>query len=139
VTTFLDSSVLVAALVESEVHHHECHALVTLGGHGVLAHALSETFSTLTSGRTFTRVPPDVAAAAIAGCARDYLTVVYLEASAVLQALEECAPRGVRGGAVHDFMHLRAAALHNAAKLYTLNTRHFLAFRRPGDSEFLHP
>lgn len=52
-TSFLDSSVLVAALVDSEPHHDECLTIVTQGDHGVLAHALVETFSTLTGGAHF--------------------------------------------------------------------------------------
>ncbi len=138
--TFLDSSILVAALVEGEAHHEECHALVTQGGHGVLDHALVETFSTLTGGRTFERVPSDVAAMAIAGCVRDFLTVVPgAEVAPLLSMLTECNSRGVRGGAVHDFRHLKAASIHGAEKLYTLNLRHFSAFRRPGDPEVLLP
>lgn len=102
-TTFLDSSILVAALVEGETHHEECLALVTHGGHMILEHTLVETFSTLTGGRTFARVPPDTAAAAITGCARDFLTIVHLTGAEILQMLEECSTRGIRGGAVHDF------------------------------------
>ena len=138
-TTLLDSSILVAALVEGEAHHEECFALATQGGHMVLEHALVETFSTLTGGRTFARVPPDTAAAAIAGCTRDFLTVIHLTGAEIVQMLEECSARGIRGGAVHDFRHLKAASLHQAAKLYTLNLRHFLAFCRPGDPEVLLP
>ena len=136
-TTFLDSSILVAALVEGEARHEECLALVTQGGHLVLEHALVETFSTLTGGRTFARVPPDTAAAAIVGCARDFLTIVHLTGEGILQMLEECSARGIRGGAAHDFRHLKAAVIHKADKLYTLNLRHFQAFHLPGDPEVL--
>lgn len=138
-TTFLDSSVIVAALLDTEAYHVECAALVKQGGHGVLAHALLETFSALTGGRKFPRVPPDVASTALSGCAQNYLSCIYLDESQIRQAMEECTERGVRGGAIYDFMHLKAASLHGASKIYTLNVRHFLAFHRLGDPEVLLP
>lgn len=133
--TFLDSSVLVAALVEGVTHHEECLALVTRGGHMVLEHALIEAFSTLTGGRTFERIPPDTAAQAVASCAQTFLTVVHLTGPQVLDTLTECHARGIRGGAIHDYRHLKAASVHQADRLYTLNLRHFLAFHRPSDPE----
>jgi len=46
-----DSSILIAALVESERHHAECRTLVTSGPFAVWAHGLVEVFNTLTSGK----------------------------------------------------------------------------------------
>lgn len=46
-----DSSILVAALVESERHHAEYRALVTSGPFAVWTHGRVETFNTLTSGK----------------------------------------------------------------------------------------
>jgi predicted nucleic acid-binding protein len=49
---FIDTSVLVAAIVASEAHHVECDRLLDTAGLGMFAHGLAETFSTLTG---FTR------------------------------------------------------------------------------------
>jgi predicted nucleic acid-binding protein len=47
----LDSSVLIAALAPDEARHSESLALLKQGGNVVYAHAILETFSTLTGGR----------------------------------------------------------------------------------------
>lgn len=48
----VDSSILVAALVESEPDHDACTRLLNRGGLLVYAHGLSEAFSSLTGGRS---------------------------------------------------------------------------------------
>lgn len=58
--------------------------------------------------------------------------IVDLSAAAVLRSLATAESRGIRGGAVHDVLHLIAARKARARKLYTLN---FLAFHHPGDPE----
>jgi len=47
--------------------------------------------------------------------------------------------RGVRGGAIYDYLHLVAARKSGAKKFYTLNLSDFLSFHRPGDPEILAP
>ncbi len=46
-----DSTILVAALVESAYHHSACRTLLTASHFGVRAHGFVETFNTLTSGK----------------------------------------------------------------------------------------
>ena len=41
--------------------------------------------------------------------------------------------RGVRGGAIYDWLHLAAARKAGAEVFYTLNLRDFQALARPGD------
>ena len=50
-----------------------------------------------------------------------------------MAALNECEARGVRGGAVYDWLHLAAARKAGAEVLYTLDTRDFQALAQPGD------
>ena len=50
-SVLLDSSVLIAALAPDEARHSESPALLKQGGNVVYAHAILETFSTLTGGR----------------------------------------------------------------------------------------
>ena len=51
VTAFIDTSVLVAAMVADEDFHAECGALLDARSVGIFAHGLVETFSALTGGR----------------------------------------------------------------------------------------
>jgi len=57
----------------------------------------------------------------------------------MIQAFDESEPRGVRGGAIFDYLHLAAARHHKAAHFYTLNTSHIQSFWREGDPAIVHP
>jgi len=59
---FIDTSVLVAAVVASEPHHAACGRFLDGGGLGLFVHGLAEFFSTLTGGRKAFRLSPDQAA-----------------------------------------------------------------------------
>lgn len=55
------------------------------------------------------------------------------------EAMSVSQDRGVRGGAIYDFLHLRAARKVSASRLYTKDVIDFKSFHRPGDPEILHP
>lgn len=135
----LDSSILVAALADTEPHHEECLELLRRGDGHVLAHALAETFTTLTGGRQQHRVRPSIAAEAIEITIVRHVHLVSLSASEVLTAIKTAESRGVRGGAIYDYLHLVAARKARATKLYTLNVSDFQHFHRAGDPEIVHP
>lgn len=139
-SALLDSSVIVAALVESERSHRECRALL-LGQEElfVFAHAFAEVFNTLTGSRLGFRIPAPLASRILREKILPRVTVVSLSAEDMLLAMEQAEPRGVRGGAIFDFLHLVAAANGNAQRLYTLDVTDFQNFRRPGDPEIVHP
>ena len=119
--------------------HAGCAAILDEGGAGIHVHAFTETFSTLTGGRLGFRVSAEDAAGLLRDSILPFVEPVLLSASEIVTALEEAESRGVRGGAVHDYLHLVAARKSRAARIYTLNTRDFLAFHRPGDPEIAHP
>lgn len=138
-TAFIDTSVLVAAIVASEAYHAECDAVLDRESIGMFSHGLAETFSTLTGGRESFRVPASVAAAVIE---EDYLPCLHFTAltpTEMLRAMGEAESRGVRGGAIFDYLHLTAARKAKAARLYTLNVSNFRAFQRAGDPAIVHP
>lgn len=135
----IDTSVLVAAIYSEEDHHEECADLLDHAELSISAHGLNETFSTLTGGRRSIRMPPS---AAVALLESDYLpgmALLSLPPKQQLAALRDAESRGVRGGAVFDYMHLVAARHAKLPRLYTLNLSHFQAFRRDGDPEIVHP
>ncbi len=103
------------------------------------SHALVETFSTLTSGRLSFRISPRAAAEIVEATLLPSVEAISLTPNEMLRAMNEAEGRGVRGGAVYDFLHLVAAKKSGAKRLYTLNISDFSAFHRPGDPEIVHP
>jgi predicted nucleic acid-binding protein len=138
-TDSIDTSVLVAAMIQSEAFHTPCRALVVSGKPNMYTHGLAETFSTLTGGRKAYRL----SAALVTELLEDHfvprLTVVTLTPAETLRAMREAEARGVRGGAIFDFLHLVAARKAKVRRLYTLNVSNFRSFYRSGDPEIVHP
>jgi len=138
-TAALDSSVIVAALRDDEAFHRECFALLQQAGLHARPHALAETFSTMTGGSLRGRVAADDVMRALRQTILPRVTMVDLVPEEYLSALDECRNRGIRGGAIYDYLHLVAARKIGAERLYTLNISDFRSFHRPGDPEIVHP
>jgi predicted nucleic acid-binding protein len=139
VTSFIDTSVLVAAIVSSEAHHVKCAILLDHADSGMYSHGLAETFSTLTGGKQHFRMAAGIAASLIEEDYLPCLAVASLSPKDMLRAMSEAESRGIRGGAVFDYLHLFAARKAKVAKFYTLNLSHFRSFHRLGDPEIIHP
>lgn len=135
----LDSSVIVSALCAGDPDHDACRKVLLSARHSVLAHAFTETFSTLTGGRLGFRVPASDAASLLRQQVAPKLRNVHLDADDLLAAFEQAEARGVRGGAINDYLHLVAARKAGAKRFYTLNLSDFLSFHRPGDPAILSP
>jgi predicted nucleic acid-binding protein len=135
----LDSSVIVSALCAGDPDHDACRKVLLAHRPTVLAHAFAETFSTLTGGRLGFRVPASDAAKLLRQRIAPKLSNIPLDESDLLTAFEEAELRGVRGGAIYDYLHLVAARKAGAKRFYTLNLSDFLSFHRPGDPEILLP
>jgi predicted nucleic acid-binding protein len=125
-THYLDSSVLVAALVEDEPRHEACLRLFRKKNAVTWVHALTETFATLTGGRLGLRASPATAALLINAMA-PRLRLIELDAADTLAAINDAESVGVRGGAIYDYLHLFAARKVSATEIHTLNGRHFSA------------
>lgn len=135
----LDSSVIVAAIDGEDPDHAACRSLLLSAKFSIHAHALSETFSTLTGGRLAIRVPATEAATMLRRWIVPRLAVTSLGTRDLLKAFEDSSARGVRGGAIYDYLHLAAARKAGATKLYTLNVSDFRSFHREGDPQIAHP
>jgi predicted nucleic acid-binding protein len=133
VTLYLDSSVLVAGLVEDEPAHESCLQLLRGKGLVVWTHALAETFAALTGGRLGIRVSPAVAAQLIETSLLPRLRLVELSGEELMKTIRASQAAGARGGAIYDALHMTAARKSAAKALYTLNTRHFEAIACRGD------
>jgi len=135
----IDTNVLIAAMIESEPFHTECRKLVVGKTSSLYSHGISEAFNTLTGGRRPFRLRATAAADLLERHFVPRCRVVSLSPSETLRALRDCESRGVRGGALFDYLHLIAARKAKARRLYTLNISNFRAFHRPGDPEIVHP
>ena len=135
----IDSSVIVAALNGADPDHQDCHKILVAGRNSIHSHALSETFSTLTGGRLGIRIAPGQAALILRNQVAPRLDVVLLTEIDLLTACAETELRGIRGGAIYDYLHLVAARKVGAARFYTPNMNDFKSFHRPGDPEIAHP
>lgn len=136
---FMDTSVLVAAVVRTEAFHAQCDKLLDQDGLGMFGHGLAESFSTLTGGRKGFQMPASLASRVLE---EDYVPCIQFTAltpTEMLKAMREAESRGVRGGGIFDYLHLVAARKARAAKFYTLNVSNFRAFHRAGDPEIVHP
>lgn len=138
-SVFIDTSVLVAAMIESEEFHSSSRAVILQDDAGMFAHGITETFSTLTGGKKTFRLSATVTAELLDAHFIPRLTITTLTPTEMLRAMREAEARGVRGGAIFDFLHLVAARKAKAARFYTLNISHFRAFHRAGDPEIVHP
>lgn len=138
-TALIDTSVLVAAIYADEIHHEACSDLLDRAELALYSHGINETFSTLTGGRQSIRMSPSTAMSLLENDYLPGLALVTLPPGRQLAALREAERRGVRGGAVFDYMHLVAARHIKASRIYTLNLPHFKAFHREGDPEIVSP
>jgi predicted nucleic acid-binding protein len=136
---YLDTSVLVAAVVATESHHAACGRLLDQGVVGFYVHGLAEFFSTLTGGRKAFRLSPQQAVELLETDYLPFLQITTLTAAETLRGMRECSSRGVQGGAIFDYLHLVAARKGKAERLFTLNLSNFRAFYRDGDPEICSP
>ena len=115
-TAALDSSVIVAALRDDEAFHRECFGLLQQAGLHARPHALAETFSTMTGGSLRGRVAADDVVCALKRSLLPRVTMVDLTSEEYLSAMGEARARGIRGGAIYDYLHLVAARKIGAAR-----------------------
>jgi predicted nucleic acid-binding protein len=119
---FLDASVLVEACLSKSPHFAAADALVTKGN-ATSAHALAETYATL-SGDKRLRINPHDAADMIHGCAKS-LRVEELESNEMRILIEYAPGRGICGGSFFDAIHAQVARKLGCKVIVTLNSSHF--------------
>ncbi len=132
--TFLDTGILVGALLQRHPEHDAClEAIEESEAPFTDAHALAETFATLTG---FYRVPV-AAAAELTLALKLIVTVEPLALADYEQAIGEAQRRGVMGGGIYDSLHATFARRRGAQRVITRNPSHF-AHAAP-DLEILTP
>ena len=120
--TYFDTSVLVAIILTAHPQHKQCLAAFEQARDRLTsAHALAETFSTLTA---FYKVPNDVAAELTLSLP-ERLTVESLSLEDYETAISEARQRGVMGGGIYDSLHATFARHRSAGRIVTRNPGHF--------------
>lgn len=125
---FVDSNVLIAALLEGHAQHsaskellerafrHDYEACTSL-------HALAETYSQMTKLPTL-QVSPQVAISTMI-YATDKVETVALGPNEYASSLSRAARLGVSGGGIFDLLHFEAALKAGADVIVTRNLKHF--------------
>ena len=120
--TFLDTGIMVGALLESHPEHGAClSALEDSERPFTNAHALAETFATLTG---FYKVPTE-AATELTLSLGDSIEVEALALADYETAIREARSRGVMGGGIYDSLHATFARRRKAVQIVTRNPAHF--------------
>ena len=120
--TFLDTGILVGAVLKSHPEHGACLAALEDSVRPFTnAHALAETFASLTG---FYRVPTH-AAADLTLSLRDAIAVEALALTDYETAIREARSRGVMGGGIYDSLHATFARRKKAVQIVTRNPSHF--------------
>ncbi len=120
--TFLDTGIMVGAVLKSHPEHQVCLAAIEDSTRPFTnAHALAETFATLTG---FYKVPTD-AATALTLSLQDSVAVEALALADYETAIREARTRGVMGGGVYDSLHATFARRKKALQIVTRNPSHF--------------
>ncbi len=120
--TFLDTGIMVGAVLESHPEHAAClSALEDSERPFTDAHALAETFATLTG---FYKVPTEAAAELTLGL-RESMKVEPLAFADYETSIREARSRGVMGGGIYDSLHATFARRKKAVQIVTRNPSHF--------------
>lgn len=126
----LDTSVLVAAMVESHPDHARAFSWLRQAKQGridllVSTHTLAELYAVLTTLPVQPRLSPDTARRLIREDVESVADIVDLCSADYRQVLDDMSALGVSGGVVYDALAARAARKANADRLVTLNVADF--------------
>ncbi len=120
--TFLDTGIMVGALLRSHPEHEVCLAALEESAHPFTnAHAVAETFATITG---FYKVPVDAATVLALGL-RELVMVEALTLADYETAIREARSRGVMGEGIYDSLHGTFARRKKADQILTRNPSHF--------------
>jgi len=113
---------MVGAVLESHPEHAACLAALEDSVHPFTdAHALAETFATLTG---FYKTPTDVATE-LTFSLRESVAVEALALADYETAVREARSRGVMGGGIYDSLHATFARRRKALQIVTRNPSDF--------------
>ena len=133
---FLDTSVLVSAVVKQHVFHERAFAVLERIHDGkddgfVSAHSLAEMYSVLTNLPVPYRHAPEQALMSIEENVLKHFKTVALVGTEYASLIREAAASQIQGGKIYDALLLKAAGKADVARVCTLNLKHFQSIAPP--------
>ena len=133
-TIYVDTSILLPAMVAGHPRHRECLALLETAyadAHHLLTatHTSAELYTNLTKLPHDLNILPTEARQAIQDRLGAIFTFIPLTEADYQAALARCAERNLISGVIYDALHLQAAIKAEAKALYTANLRDFERLR----------
>lgn len=125
--SFLDTSVLVAALTVQHIHHGPSVAVyhkLTKRQAYCSAHGLAELYATLTRLPGKQRIDPDQALLLLEDV-QERVTTIAMDENEYRAAIVAAATEGIIGGTICDALHGWCAIKVHADTIYTWNVNHF--------------
>ncbi len=128
----LDTSVLVAAVVQKHEHHARAFFVLERVQSGkdegfVSAHSLAEMYAVLTKLPSPFRHSPEQALLSIEENVSRYFKITGLNGSDYTALIREAALSGIQGGTIYDAVLLKCAEKTEVERVFTLNLKHFQA------------
>ena len=129
---FLDTSVLVAAVLQQHDAHARAFAVLAGIQNGknegfVSAHSLAEMYAILTKLPAPFRHSPEQALLSIEENVIKHFNISSLTGGDYTSLIREAALSGIQGGTVYDATLLKTAGKADVDQIYTLNLKHFQA------------
>jgi predicted nucleic acid-binding protein len=140
----LDTSLLVAALVEAHPRHAQSfswlHQIRQATVQGLIAtHSVAETYAVLSALPVSPRITPSAAWALLEHSVLPYVSSVDLNSAAIHQVVERLSRQGLAGGIVYDALIAEAALRGGAERIVTLNPEDFRRVIPPGALDVREP
>ena len=129
---FLDTSVLIAAVVKEHGEHERAFAVLERVQSGkdegvVSAHSLAETYAILTRLPAPFRHSPEQALLSIEENILKHFKTSSLSGNDYAALIREAAGARIQGGTVYDAVVMKSAGKVEVGRIFTLNLKHFQA------------
>jgi predicted nucleic acid-binding protein len=127
---FLDTSVLVASVVQKHESHERAYAILERvqdekDDGFISAHSLAEMYAVLTKSPPPFRHAPEQALLSIEENIERYFKTAHLTGAEYMALIREAALAGIQGGTIYDAVLLKSASKAGVDRIYTLNLKHF--------------
>jgi predicted nucleic acid-binding protein len=129
---FFDTSILVAALLESHPHfeksNHWLEKIVSKKEKGCISsHTLAELYSSLTTIPVVPRLRPDQVIRLLEESILNHFSVYEFKKEDYLIVLKEASLYSIKGGTIYDALNIHAAKRMKANTILTWNLKHFIS------------
>jgi predicted nucleic acid-binding protein len=142
--TLFDTSVLIAALVETHPFHRRAQPWLDRALAGefewvVSAHSLAECYAVLTALPLAPRLSSETASRLVNDNIASRARIVPLTAADYRATLRKAAETGLAGGNIHEALHVKAGTKARIRRLLTFNVDDFRRVWPEGDKSIISP